>query len=338
MFKCKECGEEYEIKPEYCDCGNDTFDEVTVEVKTSKSNYEKVKKSEEIISAKVFFKKPAKKDKPFFDPLSTIFFLGCVILAFIIIFFIGNPKEDITTEHIRITETAVKNIPNIDKFWDNTMQKSSKELVKKEVIEVSSPQKQEIKIASKPLKIQKNITKQVTKVKTPNKSMPVKTSVQKQNIQETTQSQKKQTSVVKEIATVNKPSVVTTNQLIQTVKTQSQIQPQQVQVAKNQNTNVVNKQELYNYKIGLRNKIANKINFANVIGDGSCVVTFSVSKSGTLINRKFKVQSSNFTLDDLVYEAVMQTPSYNPPPNGYNGEIMTLSVKIYHGNFEVSLN
>ena len=28
MFKCTECGTEYEIKPDYCDCGNDTFEEI----------------------------------------------------------------------------------------------------------------------------------------------------------------------------------------------------------------------------------------------------------------------------------------------------------------------
>ena len=28
MFKCKECGNEYDIKPDYCDCGNDTFEEI----------------------------------------------------------------------------------------------------------------------------------------------------------------------------------------------------------------------------------------------------------------------------------------------------------------------
>ena len=25
MYKCKECGAKYEIKPEYCECGNDSF-------------------------------------------------------------------------------------------------------------------------------------------------------------------------------------------------------------------------------------------------------------------------------------------------------------------------
>ena len=32
MFRCKECQAEYETKPDYCDCGNDTFDEIKIEV------------------------------------------------------------------------------------------------------------------------------------------------------------------------------------------------------------------------------------------------------------------------------------------------------------------
>ena len=31
MFRCKECQAEYEVKPDYCDCGNDTFDEILPE-------------------------------------------------------------------------------------------------------------------------------------------------------------------------------------------------------------------------------------------------------------------------------------------------------------------
>lgn len=36
MYKCKECGTEYEIKPDYCDCGNNTFEEILSEQQTSK--------------------------------------------------------------------------------------------------------------------------------------------------------------------------------------------------------------------------------------------------------------------------------------------------------------
>ena len=34
MFICKECGTEFDVKPDYCDCGNDTFDEIVEQVGT----------------------------------------------------------------------------------------------------------------------------------------------------------------------------------------------------------------------------------------------------------------------------------------------------------------
>lgn len=32
MYKCSECGAEYETKPKYCDCGNDIFYEIGKEI------------------------------------------------------------------------------------------------------------------------------------------------------------------------------------------------------------------------------------------------------------------------------------------------------------------
>ena len=88
----------------------------------------------------------------------------------------------------------------------------------------------------------------------------------------------------------------------------------------------------------MRNTIASKIKFAGVIGDGDCVVSFSISNNGTLINRKFEKQSTNNTLNDAVYHAIMQTPGFKNPPEGYNGQTMRFTVKMYSGNFEVTLN
>lgn len=39
MYKCTICSKEYEIKPDYCDCGNDTFDEI-VEAKSLEEDFE----------------------------------------------------------------------------------------------------------------------------------------------------------------------------------------------------------------------------------------------------------------------------------------------------------
>ena len=97
-------------------------------------------------------------------------------------------------------------------------------------------------------------------------------------------------------------------------------------------------QELKNYKIALRNKIASKIDFLSVVGDGNCTVVFKISSNGALTERKFQKQSDNDSLNDAVYKAVLSVPSYNPPPKGYNNELLRLGVKIVGENFEVSLN
>ena len=99
----------------------------------------------------------------------------------------------------------------------------------------------------------------------------------------------------------------------------------------------INKQELISYKANLRNTIARKIDFTKVIGDGSCTVSFKIDLTGKLIKRSFTKQSSNNTLNDAVYNAVMATPSFNPPPDAYNNEILNLNIKFYNGNFEISL-
>ena len=56
------------------------------------------------------------------------------------------------------------------------------------------------------------------------------------------------------------------------------------------------------------------------------------------MNRYFAKQSLNITLNDAVYAAVMSTPKYNPPPEGYKNEILNLNISFYNGNFEITLN
>ena len=46
MYKCKECGSEYEDKPDYCDCGNDEFELV---VSKQESVFEQKKEEQNII-------------------------------------------------------------------------------------------------------------------------------------------------------------------------------------------------------------------------------------------------------------------------------------------------
>ena len=121
----------------------------------------------------------------------------------------------------------------------------------------------------------------------------------------------------------------------QTTKTaQTKPQTQNIQATPSQN---INPEELKQYKKALRNKIASNIDFLNIAGDGKCVLSFNISQGGTLLNRKFVSQSQNTSLNDAVYQAMLQVSSFKTPPNGYKNETMKLTVKISGGNFEVSL-
>lgn len=89
MFRCKDCGCEFNTKPDYCDCGNDTFDEI-ITAETSPD-------------IKQLF--------------SVIIFVLCLILA-IIPWTIKDktPKPAQTAK----SEPTIKEIPPIEKIWDAT--------------------------------------------------------------------------------------------------------------------------------------------------------------------------------------------------------------------------
>ncbi len=96
MYKCSDCGAEYKVKPDYCDCGNDNF----IEIKEEK---------------KEFKLKPVNVD-------SSIWVLvGCLILSLLVIMFFANPKQQDETVKKQVTkQVSEKQIPDIETFWDNT--------------------------------------------------------------------------------------------------------------------------------------------------------------------------------------------------------------------------
>ena len=168
-----------------------------------------------------------------------------------------------------------------------------------------------------------NNTSNKTVSKTANKTVNQTTTQPKQSqnnqpAKTTTQSKEQNTQVVKQASAEQKITQPV-------VKQEPQID------------NAKLRAELESYKISLRNTIGRKIDFTRVVGDGSCTISFKISSSGKLTNRSFSQQSSNITLNDAVYNAIMSTPSFNPPPEGYKNETINLSIKFYNGNFEITL-
>ncbi len=97
MFRCSECGCEYETKPDFCDCGNDIFEEVL-----PCPEKEDAKPS--------FNMKPA-------DIVSYLIFVVCIILSVLVLLFfpkITPTPQNNTHEQVLKPNT---NIPDLSSIW-----------------------------------------------------------------------------------------------------------------------------------------------------------------------------------------------------------------------------
>lgn len=378
MYRCKECGAEFEEKPDYCDCGNDEFDEVGIEEKLEQQPLKKIdnnksdnvdnvgqalpdknleqhkpkpassmrfSNTETILKKQTFSERYPEfsRLKKSLDPISLIIFCGCILLSLYIVFFAWNPTEQEVVAEKKQEINTPNNIPSIDKFWNNALpvvkqeqpkpqQKQEETNIIKQIVNVPEPKKvvpQQVKPVTKP-KVTVVPLKKATTQKTVSK--PVTTVVKpKTNTNTQAQAKKQAEELAKQKAEAERKQA----EAEQLKKLQAEQAKKQAEAKAKQAQ--INKQELISYKANLRNTIARKIDFTKVIGDGSCTVSFKIDLTGKLIKRSFTKQSSNNTLNDAVYNAVMATPSFNPPPDAYNNEILNLNIKFYNGNFEISL-
>lgn len=310
MFRCKECQTEYEIKPDYCDCGNDTFDEI-IDVQEKKQEKTEIKKRKEI-KDKPQTKLTREEKEEIKEQISTlqneikqkkqsnisvfawIIFAICILLSLVIIFLPYKKTEETVNqeENKPVQEQA---IPNINSFWDNSAPKN---------------------IVQNEEKIEENET-QTKELTTTNKTEKINTKIQNQK----TSQQKNSKTQTKSTKPKNTKS--TASQQKQTTSKQ----------------NVANKQEIFNYKIQLRNNIFQKIDFTTVVGDGSCSFYFKVNKDGTITNKKAGNLSDNDSLNSAVYNALLRTNSFRTPPVGFDSTTyLKLLVKFQNNSYEVSLN
>ena len=325
-YKCTDCGQEYDVKPEFCDCGNNIFTPIS-DGNDANESKTKIQKSPRVKTAE---SKTANYSN-FVDIPALLIFILCIILSVLSLIFIGRdmkPAENIVNND---TETAVtKSIPSIDKLWREKAPKITETVTH---------------VLPEPVKVQE---KKVTpKTETPKKIVQTTQKTQ-QNTQikpaaqqtTSTMTEQEKQEIIQKLSTRKTPSQKTEPKKVEQPKTETPKvteQPKQETVEVKAPDTAKLKKELEAYKIELRNRIGKDINFGAVIGDGNCAVTFKIDKSGKLVNRKFSVQSKNNSLNDAVYAAVMGNPAFKEPPAGYAGEDLTLTVTMYGGNFEVKL-
>lgn len=114
LYKCKECKTVYKDKVDYCECGNNLFDEIE---ETPQIEDEQEVTQEEVLPVQV----PERRALVSFQEIASyVIFGACCLFSLIFIMFLGpKPAErQLLTEQIKVAEQ--KEIPQIDKIWDDT--------------------------------------------------------------------------------------------------------------------------------------------------------------------------------------------------------------------------
>ncbi len=338
MFRCCDCGCEYKIKPDFCDCGNDTFEEISsVNVEPEEEEILPVKKHKKTFSEQY----PALSGfMETLDPISVIIFIICIVLSVCSFIFI-KPNEDTTAQPPKDEQKAERKVADINTFWNDTPPKPEPKIAKQTPTTAENIVNQIINIIPKSDEPKPKTTNTTVQKPKTTAQKPVQT----QTVKPKTQTTKPKIQTQKPVQTT-KPQTTTQSQ--QQIKPANTIQPQpqnnSPQITYNPpQINTVSpqqaEQELKSFKRGLQSAYASRIkgNLLQVYGDGNCVIVFKVDSSGRITNRSFSKQSTNNTLNDAVYNSVMSMPSYKTPPSSYKGQTLHLSVSITNGMAQISV-
>ena len=342
MYKCCDCGCEYKVKPDFCDCGNDTFEEIATVVIDSEEEIVPTKKrkktfSEQYPSLNGFMKT--------LDPISVIIFILCIILSICSIIFI-KPKESGTEQTQKEEQKIERKVADINTFWNDAPPKPEQKIANQTPITAENLVNQIINIipkteTPKPQTTNKTIQKTKTTVQKPAQTKSAttkpKTQTNKPSTNVTAKPKTTTTQNQQQIKPTNTIQPQSQNQTPQITQPQQQIQKIQPQI--NTISPQQAEQELKTFKRGLQSAYASRIkgNLLQVYGDGNCILDFKVDSTGKITNRSFSKQSTNNTLNDAVYNSVMSMPSYKTPPSSYKGQTLHLSVSITNGMAQISV-
>lgn len=111
MYRCLECKTAFEYKPNYCECGNDTFEEA----------YEAPRQQQYTNPSPSPTKKKVYNVK---EIASMAIFAICIILSILAWVFIGKDASKISkgADTQQGTDSvSTSNIPDINSIWDNTL-------------------------------------------------------------------------------------------------------------------------------------------------------------------------------------------------------------------------
>lgn len=330
MYKCTDCGKITKEKPQYCDCGNNIFEEVDAPQTGAPSS-----RDYGLHSGKNNFSLPAD-----FDRLSVAIFVICLILAVIPWFFVLRPLPKNETKHSVKPVEVKKSLPDFESLWDDTpiaQPTPAPENIEPQTVEQPQTIIEYVTQIVQVPRREPKVTPPAPKPQSQTASQPKKEEVKQQPKPKTQTQNKPQTKdkpdvinrIEQKLAQNSAPSQKTENQQKSTVA-KPQPKPQTPKPTAEELA------ALNQYRNNLRMILLSKLNVQSIIGEGECDIEFAIDSSGKLINRNFSKQSSNKTLNDAVYYMLMSVPVYQPPPKAYKGEMIRLHFYINNGYYEIS--
>lgn len=306
MYKCSECSKTYKIKPDYCDCGNDVFEEMQPSLKPARRNLKESAQKASLPQNTRF-----KRLIDSLDVVSVTIFVTCLILSFIIIVFVNPKTSDNEPKEHKTVKQSDANIPDISKIWNNAAPIVQTTVLPKTV---SAPGE----------KTAPSVVKNTDTYSTQKKDVSVKKTSSSRTTKPAQSAKTTQPKPVKTAQTVQK----TQPKPAQSVKTQTQA-PQKVQTKQNDT-------EWYNYRVALRQALFHNLSVTSVQGSGKCGIEFSIDKNGKFLNRAFSYQSDNESVNQAVYKMLMKMPNYYPPPESYKGQKVKMVFSFNNGSYYIN--
>ena len=123
MYNCTECQAEYNDCPDFCDCGNDTFEEVYEEVYEEEYYEEPVRPVRRPVKPKRVLspEEIEEMEEEAADKKKAMITMGIFLLiALVVICLPPYPKKKIDQVKEKAAVAKVK-LPDVNSYWDNTL-------------------------------------------------------------------------------------------------------------------------------------------------------------------------------------------------------------------------
>ena len=323
IYKCNNCGRNFNLKPDFCDCGNNTFVEVVenFDYSTVKTDFNVGKdvdflynqnnfsaNNEESSQNENTYEDDLKKQRTS-EVIAIVVFAVVLITAAIMIF--SNFSALMKKSNVKTATAEIETyIPSdVNEYWKDSETST----------ETNNSARQNNNTNN-------NNTNSVNKnnIKSDKTQSVAKTTVSKNISKSQTKKQEKNQTTTKNNNKTKNPE-----QKTQIVAKNKNI----TQTSASADDNTISVEEYLCYKNSLRNRLFANFPVLTVKGQGTAKIAFSVASDGKLTNRRFISQSGNKTLDDAMYHMLMRVPVFSAPPTGFEGREIMMQMDFNNGHY-----